>query len=354
VRRTQSAGRRAVIVLATLLTLAAMTAACSSSSSTATPPSTSAPSSTTSTTSTTGNTGGIAYVPPGSSIHNANAVSSGCGRPHTAGQSTQSFTFEGKSRTYELYVPHSYEGTRPVPVVFNFHGWDSNAIEQMIYADFRPLAEQHDFVIVAPNGQVTSFGQHFNLTGEPGLQNDVTMVLSLLDHIESTFCIDTHRIYSTGMSDGGAMSSVLACVASNRFAAFGPVAVVVYPSNCLDHSVAIESFKGTADPIVPYNGARVNCCGHPTIAPAPTAMAQWANHNQCSPTPSEARLGSEVRRQTWTGCRAASAVVYYIIDGGGHTWPGSFPLPGLGLVTSQVNATSTLWAFFAAHPLQPT
>jgi polyhydroxybutyrate depolymerase len=224
----------------------------------------------------------------------------------------------------------------------------------MIYGNFKPLAEQHDFLIVAPNGQLTTLGRHFNLSGEPGLQNDVAMVLSLLDHIESTFCVDTHRIYATGMSDGGAMSSVLACVASNRFAAFGPVAVVVYPSNCIDHSVAIEAFKGTADGVVPYNGGRVNCCGNPRVVSTPATMAEWANHNHCAPAPGEIRVGTEVRRQTWTGCEASSAVVFYIVDGGGHTWPGSIPVPGLGLTTHQVDASNTLWAFFTAHPLKPT
>jgi polyhydroxybutyrate depolymerase len=279
-------------------------------------------------------------------------VSAGCGPAHTAGQSTQTFTFEGKARTYELFVPRSYDAKHPVPLLFNFHGFGSNATEQMVYGNFKPLAEQYGFVIVAPNGQGTGADRHFNLTGQTGMQNDVAMVLALLDHIENTFCVDTHRIYSTGMSDGGAMTSVLACVASNRFAAFGPVAVVVAPRTCIDHSVAIEVFKGTSDPIVPYNGGRVNCCGHPQLAGTPAAMAQWARHNQCAPTPNEVRLGSEVRRQTWTGC--TGAVVFYIIDGGGHTWPGSIPLPSLGLTTTQVDASRTLWAFFTAHPLQPS
>jgi polyhydroxybutyrate depolymerase len=348
----RSTRRRAGILAATLVTLAGVTAACSSSSSTATPGSTSAPSST-STTPTTSATNTSVGGPHGSPAPTPNAVSSGCGQVHAAGQSTQSFTFEDKSRTYELYVPHSYDGTRPVPVLFNFHGFGSNAAEQMVYGNFKPLAELDNFVIVAPNGQTTALGRHFNLTGEPGLQNDIAMTLSLLDHIESSFCVDTRRVYATGMSDGGAMSSVLACVASNRFAAFGPVSVVVYPSNCIDHSVAIEVFKGTSDGVVPYNGGRVNCCGNPTVASTPNIMAQWARHNQCAPTPNEVRVGSEVRRQNWTGCVGTSAVVFYIIDGGGHTWPGSIQLPGLGLTTQQVNASNTLWAFFTAHPLQP-
>src|SRR5205085_8569 len=135
-------------------------------------------------------------------------------------QFAQTFDFQGVARTYQLYVPSAYHGTTDVPVVFDFHGYGSNAVQQMVYGNFKPLADRHDFLIVAPDGQGAS--RHFNLTNERGLQNDIAMVLALLDHIEATFCVDKDRVYSTGMSDGGAMTSVLACVASNRFAAFGP------------------------------------------------------------------------------------------------------------------------------------
>jgi polyhydroxybutyrate depolymerase len=43
--------------------------------------------------------------------------------------------------------------------------------------------------------------------------------------------------------------------------------------------------------------------------------------------------------------------VLYSIIGGGHTWPGAIPLPKFGLTTTQINASATIWAFFAAHPL---
>ena len=81
----------------------------------------------------------------------------------------------------------------------------------MIYGDFKPRGRQLDFLIVAPDGQGAGADRHFSFGGEPGLQNDVQMVPALLSHIEATLCIDATRVYSTGMSDGGAMTSVLAC-----------------------------------------------------------------------------------------------------------------------------------------------
>jgi polyhydroxybutyrate depolymerase len=273
-----------------------------------------------------------------------------CNQPHASGQTAESFDFDGQKRTYQLYVPPSYDGDHPVPVVFNFHGFGSNAVEQMVYGNFKPLADRDDFLIVAPDGQGAS--RHFNLTGEGGLQDDVAMVGALLDHIEATFCVDAKRVYSTGMSDGGGMTSVLACRDFDRFAAFGAVAVIIFVQGCgASHPIAITAFSGTDDPVVPFNGGAVHCCGGPVLGAAPDAMAGWAAHNQCDPAFSDERLGTEVRKRTWTGCQLGGEVVFYIIDGGGHTWPGSIPVDRLGKTTTQIDASATIWDFFRAHAL---
>jgi polyhydroxybutyrate depolymerase len=88
------------------------------------------------------------------------------------------------------------------------------------------------------------------------------------------------------------------------------------------------------------------------LAPPTDAMGNWATHDGCAPDATEDRLGTEVRRQSWGGCLDGTDVVFYIIDGGGHTWPGSnFDVGRLGLTTKQIDASATIWDFFKAHPL---
>jgi polyhydroxybutyrate depolymerase len=235
--------------------------------------------------------------------------------------------------------------------VFNFHGFGSTAKQQMVYGNFMPLAERDDFLIVAPDGQGEGINRHFNLTGERNLQDDLAMVQTLLDHIEATFCVDTKRVYSTGMSDGGAMTSFLACRASDRFAAFGPVAVVVFVPGCAPtRPIPIAAFSGTDDPVVPFNGGQVHCCGGVSLQAAPDTMAAWANFNGCDPAFTDNQLDTEVTQRIWTGCTGGE-VVFYIINGGGHTWPGSIPVERLGKTTTQIDASATIWDFFKSHPL---
>src|SRR5205085_4054456 len=77
------------------------------------------------------------------------------------------------------------------------------------------------------------------------------------------------------------------------------------------------------------------------------AMQTWAAHNGCTPPPVEVRIAPEVRRLTWRHCKAAT--VLYIVDGGGHAWPGK-PVPAFetlfGHATTQIDATTLIFQFF--------
>lgn len=54
----------------------------------------------------------------------------------------------------------------------------------------------------------------------------------LIDHISAHLSVDMSRIYATGMSGGGRMSSRLACDLSDVIAAIRPVAGIRYPEDC--------------------------------------------------------------------------------------------------------------------------
>jgi polyhydroxybutyrate depolymerase len=151
------------------------------------------------------------------------------------------------------------------------------------------------------------------------------MVDALVEHLRSELCIDSARLYSTGMSYGGAMTSVLACARANKFAAFAAVSVIFYRNPCGgDHAMAFMGIMGTADPVVAVH----------------RGGGRW-------------RGGAGVPgERTWPGCRDGSEIVFYIIDGGGHTWPGALPVARLGKTTNQLDASETIWAFFQAHPLR--
>jgi poly(3-hydroxybutyrate) depolymerase len=80
-------------------------------------------------------------------------------------------------------------------------------------------------------------------------------------------------------------------------------------------------------------------------------MTTWAAHNGCDPKPVTTRISKEVLRRTWQHCKAAT--VLYIIENGGHAWPGN-PVPAFeaqfGHGTTDIDASALIFAFFFAQP----
>ena len=67
---------------------------------------------------------------------------------------------------------------------------------------------------------------------------------------------------------------------------------------------------------------------------------------RCRPSSSSARTSDTI---AYSECTDDTAVVLFVIEGGGHTWPGSIDVPRLGATTHEVNATDQIWEFFVAQ-----
>ena len=65
-----------------------------------------------------------------------------------------SLVHQGLERTFKIYEPSSIDESTSLPVVFNFHGYGSNADEQLFYGDFRQLSEQEGFLLIVPQGSL--------------------------------------------------------------------------------------------------------------------------------------------------------------------------------------------------------
>ena len=53
----------------------------------------------------------------------------------------------------------------------------------------------------------------------------------------------------------------------------------------------------------------------------------------------------------WRGCRGGAEVLFYKVDGGGHTWPNGRPDLQFvtGRVSRDVDIEPLLWSFLARH-----
>lgn len=265
-----------------------------------------------------------------------------------------SITHDGLQRDYILYVPANYTGSQPVPLLFNFHGYTSDANAQMWYGDFRSIADTAGFLIVHPQGKEDGSGNtHFNVWGTTSI-DDLGFTSALIDSLLINYTIDEDRIYSTGMSNGGYMSFHLACNLSNRIAAIASVTGSMVPqtmaSCAASHPTAIMQIHGTADPTVDYNGTAF------VSESIQSVLNFWSGYNQTDVTPI---ITSVPNTSTTDGCTAVrydyfngdncTEVVHYKVTNGGHTWPGS-PIT-IGVTNQDFNASIEIWKFLSRYDI---
>lgn len=274
-----------------------------------------------------------------------------------AQSSTHSIQHDGLSRGYLLYVPASYDSTQQTPLVFNLHGYGSNNVQQEFYGDFRPIADTANFILVHPNGtNDPTSSRYWNVGFAPSNVDDVGFIEALIDQLQTEYNIDTRRIYSTGMSNGGFMSYRLACETS-RFAAIASVTgsmTTEINNNCNPaYHTPIMQIHGDADATVDYNGdPAINSLGIDSI------IQYWLNTNNLPANPQTDTFpdintsdGAYAIRDLYSSASNVDVELIKII-GGGHTWPGAAIT--IGVTCQDFSASQEIWRFFSQYqkPIQ--
>jgi polyhydroxybutyrate depolymerase len=297
--------------------------------------------------------------------------SAGCGAAATTAAPTtrerRTIDVDGTERWYLLSVPAAHDGTEPLSLVVELHGLAEGAGIAAEMSQIDGLGETEGFVSVFPNGsgEPVRWDQSIDETTPNA---DMAFIDQLLDELSSELCLDEARTYVTGLSYGAIMSSALGCTRADRFAAIAPVAGIERPDGCEpSRPVPVLSFHGTADAILLFNGG-IGDLGsalgggtpeEPTAAidldgPGyPEAVAAWAEANGCGAATDE-RHSEHVIARTYD-CDDDAEVTFFIVEGGGHTWPNSAFSTAIasvvGATTTEIDATKEIWAFFERHAL---
>ncbi len=258
----------------------------------------------------------------------------------------------GIYRNYRLYIPAAYTGTTARPLVFDLHGYTSNATAEQAYSNFMPIADTANVLFVYPNGTFSGGYQYWN-AGFGTAVDDIGFISNLIDTLKAQYNIDANMIYSCGMSNGGYMSHTLACALNNKIAAIASVTgtmTTLQYSNCSpNRAVPVMQVSGTADPTVTYTGMSGSLA-------IDTVVKYWVTNNNCNPTPIVTNVPNV---NTGDGCTAeyyfynagtqGSSVAFYKIISGGHTWPGSPYV--IGVTNEDFNASEKIWLFFRNYKL---
>lgn len=109
-------------------------------------------------------------------------------------------------RTFRVYPPKSYDPSVAYPVLFTYHGIDSNSGQFQAWFKM----EEHvngEAIVVYPDARKTAYGAAWELAGE----RDLVAFDDIRGAVAQSFCIDVSRIYAMGFSYGGKFVTALAC-----------------------------------------------------------------------------------------------------------------------------------------------
>jgi polyhydroxybutyrate depolymerase len=242
------------------------------------------------------------------------------------GNTTHTIQVGGKSRTYVLHVPSGYTGKTAVPLLVDFHPHGSTGPDWQTASPYPSVVDSEGVISAFPSavgdwnvGPCCSDGV-----------DDVEFAKQLVTEVKGIGCIDVKRIYAAGFSMGGGMTNYVACNAADVFAAFAPASFDLLQENVAQchpaRPIAVVSFRGTADPLVPYDGGLSNLVRPITFLGAVNTMKKWAELSNC--TGSAADLGNGCQGYATSQCKGGVEVILCTKQGGGHeaanaslTWP---------------------------------
>ena len=261
------------------------------------------------------------------------------------------FSYGEDNRQYYLYTPDSLEAG--AALIFVFHGYSGSAAGIMGYSDLNDLADQNGFVVCYPQGLIDDWGNRFWSVGYEFHSNethdDVGFVKALAYYLQVQYQLSSYNTYSTGMSNGGDMSYLLACQASDVFRAVAPVAgcmmTWIYDSCEPIRPIPVFEIHGTDDDVTWWEGAdENNNDGWGPWESVDTTFNFWTEINECTeytvdtlPNVNPTDGSFVIGHKNIHGINDNEVWLYEVVNGG-HDWPGAWG-------NMDINASAEIWGF---------
>ncbi len=217
------------------------------------------------------------------------------------------------------------------------HGGGGTARAAMRETGWAGKADESGFLAVFPEATSPNPRAPGNFAGNPQTWNDgsgrfhsgstnvddVGFINALLDDLLSRFAVDSRRIFVTGFSNGASMAYRVGAELSVRIAAIALISGHLWLKDPQPlRPVPLVSIAGLADPLNPPDGGEIRAPGGRVEYKPPLrdSVLRWAKTSGCPPEPAVIRDVDGVKGIAYSPCLRGSEVVFYTVEGLGHTW----------------------------------
>jgi polyhydroxybutyrate depolymerase len=241
------------------------------------------------------------------------------------GVSTQSIMSGGSKRTYQLFLPPTYDGHKSFPLVFVFHG-DGGSGANIRGAFGLEAASAGGAVLVYPDGEGTTW----QIDGAAGVAKDIAFIDDLAADLVKTHCGVASRIFAVGFSKGAYFVDQYACLGKTRLAG-----VVAHsgggPFGVVGLATKYDNNGNLVCPRAPIPAMQI-IGGNDDVGEAQKARDYWQRVNGCKTT---SAATAPMPCVTYDGCTAGLPEIYCEVPGLGHQiW---------------MSAPQAVWSFVTAH-----
>ena len=210
------------------------------------------------------------------------------------GDSNENVQVGSLTRSYFLHVPPYYDGSKPVPLLVDFHFLGNSGSQEEQVSPYPTVTDPEGVIIAFPDGQIGPGGTAWNM-GPCCVRtdiDDVAFAKALVNQLETRACIDAKRVYAVGYGVGGGMTHYLGCHGADVFAAIAPVGFDLLEENVDDckptRPITVISFREISDTYAPYAGGSFTVVPNMsiTLLGAEATFAKWAEMDACVGVPS--------------------------------------------------------------------
>ena len=250
------------------------------------------------------------------------------------GQYHLEMVHNGLDRTYELHVPASYDGSNPIPLLFDLHPLVINGLTMDAMTNFRAISEVKGFIVVQPNGidGAWNAGPKCCDPAYSAGYDDIGYIRALRDELVNLgFNIDLSNVFADGMSNGGYLAHAIACEDTELFTGISGIAASMpYPN--------VNDCQPTEPkPVLMISG------GDDNIADREISFNRWVTLNNCTGSPATENFGV-FTCTTYTNCDAGVETTHCVGAGVGHCWPGT--AFAIYSCDQDLDASQYIWDFF--------